>query len=232
MATHLDLQEQEQVDQLKVFWNQYGNLITWTLILALGAFAAWNGWNWWQREQGVKASAMFDELERASQAADAERSTRIFGDLKERYPRTAHAQQGALLAAKVQADKGQPDAALASLVWAADNGSDEGLRAVARLRAAGLLLDKKQFEEARAQLDAVGSGSVAPGFAALVADRRGDLLQAQGKKDEARASYEAAYKAMDEKLDYRRLVEAKLTSLGGGASIAAGAAAGASGAAQ
>ena len=232
MATHLDLQEQEQVDQLKVFWNQYGNLITWTLILALGAFAAWNGWNWWQREQGVKASAMFDELERASQAADAERSTRIFGDLKERYPRTAHAQHGALLAAKVQADKGQPDAALASLVWAADNGSDEGLRAVARLRAAGLLLDKKQFEEARAQLDAVGSVSIAPGFAALVADRRGDLLLAQGKKDEARASYEAAYKAMDEKLDYRRLVEAKLTSLGGGASIVAGAAAGASGAAQ
>jgi len=233
MATHLDLQEQEQVDQLKAFWNQYGNLITWTLILALGAFAAWNGWNWWQRDQGVKASAMFDELERASQAADAERSTRIFSDLKERYPRTAHAQQGALLAAKVQADKGQADAALASLTWAADNGSDEGLRAVARLRAAGLLLDKKQFDAALAQLDAVGnSGSVAPGFAALVADRRGDLLLAQGKKDEARASYEAAYKAMDEKLDYRRLVEAKLTSLGGGASLVAGAAAAASGAAQ
>ncbi len=229
MATHLDLQEQEQVDQLKAFWNQYGNLITWTLILALGAFAAWNGWNWWQREQGVKASAMFDELERASQAADLERSTRIFGDLKERYPRTAHAQQGALLAAKVQADKGQLDAALASLAWAADNGSDEGLRAVARLRAAGLLLDKKQWDAAQAQLDAVGSGAVAPGFAALVADRRGDLLLAQGKREEARKSYEAAYQGMDEKLDYRRLVEAKLTSLGGSPGRAAGTTAAASG---
>ena len=232
MATHLDLQEQEQVDQLKAFWNQYGNLITWTLILALGAFAAWNGWNWWQREQGVKASAMFDELERASLAADLERSTRIFGDLKERYPRTAHAQQGALLAAKVQADKGQADAALASLAWAADNGSDDGLKAVARLRAAGLLLDKKQYDAARAQLDAAGSGSAAPGFTALVADRRGDLLLAQGKKEEARASYEVAYKAMDEMLEYRRLVEAKLTSLGGGASLGTGAAAAASGVAQ
>jgi predicted negative regulator of RcsB-dependent stress response len=47
-----------------------------------------------------------------------------------------------------------------------------------------------------------------------VADRRGDVLMAQGKKDEARAAYQAAYKAMDEKLDYRRLVEAKLTALG------------------
>jgi predicted negative regulator of RcsB-dependent stress response len=49
---------------------------------------------------------------------------------------------------------------------------------------------------------------------ALVADRRGDVLLAQGKTAEARAAYQAAYKAMDEKIDYRRLVEAKLTALG------------------
>ena len=28
MATSLDLQEQEQLDAVKAFWNQYGNLIT------------------------------------------------------------------------------------------------------------------------------------------------------------------------------------------------------------
>lgn len=229
MATHLDLQEQEQVDQLKAFWNQYGNLITWTLIAALGAFAAWNGWNWWQRDQGVKASAMFDELDRAVQATDVERSASIFADLKQRYPRTVHAQQGALLAAKVQADKGQADAALASLAWVADNG-DEGLRAIARLRAAGLLIDKKQYDAALVQLDGVASGKVAGEFAALVADRRGDVLLAQGKAAQARSAYDTAVKAMDTKLDYRRLVEAKLTALGGSAAPAP--AATASGAAQ
>ena len=60
MASPLDLQEQEQVDALKAFWKQYGNLITWTLTLVLAGFAAWNGWNWWQREQGVKAGAFRD----------------------------------------------------------------------------------------------------------------------------------------------------------------------------
>ena len=39
MATQLDLEEQEQLDQLKAFWKQYGNLITWVLIAALAAFA-------------------------------------------------------------------------------------------------------------------------------------------------------------------------------------------------
>jgi len=214
MATHLDLQEQEQVDQLKAFWQQYGNLITWTLTLALAAFAAWNGWNWWQRDQAVKASAMFDELERAAQAADVERSARVFADLTERFPRTAYAQQGALLTAKVQADKGQADAALATLAWASENAAEDEVRSVARLRAAGLLIDKKQFDAALAQLDAAAQGKGASAFEALVADRRGDVLLAQGKKDEARKAFEVAYKAMDEKLDYRRLIDAKLTALG------------------
>ena len=85
MATSLDLQEQEQLDALKAFWKQYGNLVTWVLILALGGFAAWNGWNWWQRDQGVKAGAMFDELDRAVAAGDAERAGRVFADLKEAF---------------------------------------------------------------------------------------------------------------------------------------------------
>jgi predicted negative regulator of RcsB-dependent stress response len=233
MATHLDLQEQEQIDQLKAFWNQYGNLITWTLILALSGFAAWNGWNWWQRSQAAKASAMFDELDRAAQATDAERAARIFADLKERFPRTAYAQQGALLAAKVQAEKGQADAALATLAWVADQAGEDEYRTIARLRAAGLLLDKKQYESALAQLDAATQGKNAKAFEALIADRRGDVLLAQGKKDDARKAYEVAFKAMDDKLEYRRLLDAKLTALGAAPTVpAVAASAAASGAAQ
>ena len=41
MATHLDLEEQEQLDQLKAFWKQYGNLVSWVLIVVLGGYAAW-----------------------------------------------------------------------------------------------------------------------------------------------------------------------------------------------
>jgi predicted negative regulator of RcsB-dependent stress response len=210
MASNLDLQEQEQLDELKAFWKQYGNLITWTLTLVLAGFAAWNGWNWWEREQGAKASAMYEEFDRAVQAGNAEQAARVFGDLKERYGRTAYAQQAGLLAAKLQADKGQADAAQASLAWVAEQGKDEAYQALARLRLAALLLDKKSFDEALKQVDAVK----APEFAALAQDRRGDILLASGKKDEAVKAFQAAWKGMDEKIDYRRVVEAKLTSLG------------------
>ncbi len=223
MATQLDLQEQEQLDALKAFWNKQGNLITWVLLLALAGIAGWNGWQYWQREQAANAAAMFEELDRAALAGDAEKTGRIFADLKQRYPRTAYAQQGGLMAAKVQFGKGQSDAAQASLAWVADNASDEDLRTIARLRLAGLQADAKQYDAALKTLDA----AKAEGFEALAADRRGDILLAQGKKDEARAAYQVAWKGLGEKLDYRRLVDAKLTALGAAPEAPVGAASGA-----
>jgi len=44
MSKHLDLEEQEQLDQLKHFWNKYGNVITWLLIVVMGSYAGWNGY--------------------------------------------------------------------------------------------------------------------------------------------------------------------------------------------
>lgn len=217
MASNLDLQEQEQLDELKAFWNRYGNLITWTLTLVLAAFAAWNGWNWWERQQGAKASAMFEEFDRAVQAGNAEQAGRVFNDLKDRFGRTVYAHQAGLLAAKLQADRGQADAAQASLTWVAEQGKDEEYQALARLRLAGLLLDKKAHDEALKQLDAVKS----PEFTPLADDRRGDVLLASGKKEEAVKAYQAAWKAMSDKTDYRRVIEAKLTSLGAAPEAAA-----------
>ena len=209
MATQLNLQDQEQLDTLKAFWKQYGNLITWTLILGLGGFSAWNGWNWYQRDQGVKAGAMFDELDRAATAGDADRAARVFGDLKQRYAKTAFAQQGGLAAAQVQFNQGQAEAARASLQWVADNAIEPEMATIARMRLAGLQSEAGEHDAALATL-----AGAAPGFEGLVADRRGDVLAAQGKTDEARAAYQAAYQALEEKIDYRRVVEAKLTALG------------------
>ncbi|MDE2625711.1 MAG: tetratricopeptide repeat protein [Burkholderiales bacterium] len=220
MATPLDLEEQEQLDQLKAFWKRYGTLLTWTLIAVLAAFAAWNGWHWWQRDQAVKAGSMFDQLDKAAQAGDADQAGRVFADMKSNYPRTAYTEQGGLLAAKVQFDKGQSDAALATLAWVGTNAVEVEYQTIAHLRAAGILLDQKKYDDALKQLDA----ATAPDFAALADDRRGDVLLAQGKKDEAKAAYTKAWKAMDPKVDYRRLIDAKLVALGAAPADAASAA--------
>ena len=210
MSQQLDLQEQEQLDALKAFWKQYGNALTWILIAVLGAYAAWNGWNYYQRRQAEQAAAMYDELDRASAAAEADKANRVFADLRERFPKAAFTAQGGLLAAKVLAEKGQLEPAQTAFAWVADNATDEDVRALARLRWSGLLLDEKKYDEALKVLEGIKSTSME----ALSADRRGDILMLQGKKSEAVASYRAAWQSLPESLDYRRLVEAKLTALG------------------
>ncbi len=210
MATHLDLEEQEQLDRLKHFWRRWGNLITWTLVVVLGAFAAWQGWQWWQRDQAAKAGALFDEVDKAAVANDPARAGRAFGDLRERHPKTAFTQQGALLAARVQHDSGQLDEAVQTLTWAIENAREDEYRTVARLRLASVLLEQKKADEALKTLD----GATATGFEGLVADRRGDVLAVLGRTDEAKAAWTKAHAAIDPKVEYRRLVEAKLTAAG------------------
>ncbi len=210
MAKHLDLEEQEQLDELKHFWKQYGSLITWALIVVLGVFAAWNGYQYWQRSQATQAAVMYDEIERAIQSGETTRVDRSLADMKERFGSTTYAQQAGLLAAKAYYDKGNIDAARAALAGVADKASDPGYQAVAKLRLAGILLEKKSYDEALQQV----SGAFPKDFAGLVADRRGDILMLQGKKAEAKAEYEKAYKGFDERAEYRRLVEVKLNALG------------------
>ena len=70
MASHLDLEEQEQLDELKHFWKRWGNLITWLLIGILGGYAAWMGWQTWQAKQSAQSAALFDTVERAAVSGD------------------------------------------------------------------------------------------------------------------------------------------------------------------
>ena len=212
MANHLDLEEQEQLDQLKAFWNQYGNYITWALIVVLGAFASWNLYQRWQVSQASQAAGLYDELDRVVASKDITKVERVFADLKEKFPSTIQAQQGALMAAKVFFESAKPDQAKAALAWVAEKSSDTGYQAIAKLRLAGVQMESKAFDEALKQLD----GNFPPEYAGLVADRRGDVFFIQGKKPEARAEYEKAFAAMDERIEYRRLVEVKLGALGGG----------------
>ncbi len=210
MANQLDLEEQEQLDQLKHFWKQYGNFITWGLIVILGAVASWNGYHAWQRSQAAQAGAMFDEVEKVVRGADVQRAERAFNDMKERFSKAAYTQQAGLLVAKMTYEAGKVDTAKSTLNWLVENAADKGYASIARLRLSALLLDAKSYDEAVKVL----SMGISDEFSALADDRRGDIYTLQGKKAEAKAEYQRAFKGLDEQSEYRRLVVVKLNSLG------------------
>jgi predicted negative regulator of RcsB-dependent stress response len=210
MATPLDLEEQEQLDQIKHFWKTWGNLISWVLIAILGSYAAWNGYQYWERSQAAKASALYDEVERAVSSGDVSRVERSLADMKDKFGSTQFAQQSALLAAKTLQAQGKTDAARDALSWVANGAFDKAYRDIARMRLAALHLDAKAYDEALKQL----GGEFTPAMMGLAADLRGDVLQAKGQNAEAIVAYQQAWQKLADTPDYRRLVQAKLNALG------------------
>ncbi len=211
-----DLEEQEQLASLKAFWAQYGNLVTWVAIIGLGGYAAYNYYNYHQRTQAGEASGLYQTLGDSVAAKDNTKVQRIAGDIESKFGGSAYAPMGALVAAKSAFEANDNKTAKAQLQWAAEHGNDE-IKAVARVRLAGVQLDEKAYDEA---LKALG-GEFPPQFASEVADRKGDVLAAQNKTADARAAYQAALDAMDAKAPGRQLVQLKLDALGGAPAAAA-----------
>ncbi|WP_213360670.1 YfgM family protein [Brachymonas denitrificans] len=207
---NLDLEEQEQLDKLKHFWERWGNLISGVLIVALLGFAGWRGYDWYQSRQAGQASGLYDQVQANAEAGDTTKLASSLKAMQDDYKSTTYAQQANLLAAKVFFEKGQLDQARNALSAAAASSTDKGLQSLARLQLASLLTQQKQYDQAVQQL----STDIQPEFAALAADRLGDVQSLQGKNAEAIKSYTTAFKGIEAGQPYRQMIAMKLTALG------------------
>ncbi|MFM0050231.1 tetratricopeptide repeat protein [Caballeronia grimmiae] len=204
--------EQESLESVKAWWAKWGNATTWIVLVALVVAAGFNGWNYWQRRQAAEASVLYDRLQQAVNGSDQKLVARVASDMEDKFGGTAYAQMSALSAAKSLYAAGDAAGAKAQLQWAIDHAKDDEYKQIAKLRMALILLDEKSYDAglkllADAPLDA---------FKGVVADRRGDLLAAQGKREDARAAYKTALDSLPKNdAATRQLIEFKLDSLGG-----------------
>ena len=191
-----DLEEQEQISQIKGWWESYGTVVTAVAVVAALASVGWQGWNWYRGQQGAEASALYAVVQQAAVEHNAQKAREATGAIIEKYSGTPYADLAALLSAKVQSDAGDLKNARVPLAWAAEKANDPALRNLARLRKMG--------------------AEGAYGFA----DLKGDILVAQGKPTEARAAYKAAVDALatavkPEASTLREIAQAKLDAVGG-----------------
>ena len=214
----LDLEEQEQLDQLKAFWQKYRNLITGVLTAALFAYAAYSGYQWWRNSQAAQASQLYDTMIIAISKSDKDQSLRAADDLQKQFGRTPYASMASLVAAKIASDAGDAPKAIEYLRWTAKNASNAGYEALGKLRLVSQLIERgteKDFAEA----DAILKDKPINGFEALWLERRGDWYLAQKNTAQAKASYQDAWKKLDQAKEFpeeaRRLLKVKLDAVGG-----------------
>ena len=210
-----DLEEQEQISQIKGWWEQYGTVVTAIAVVAALASVGWQGWNWYRGKQGAEASALYGVVQQAVAERNAQKAREAAGTIIEKYSGTPYADLAALMSAKVQSDVGDLKNARVPLAWAAEKANDPALRSLARLRLASVLLDEKAYDEALAQVQSPVDADMAARFA----DLKGDILVAKGKPEEARAAYKEAVDALagatkSEASALREIAQAKLDAVG------------------
>src|SRR5215467_3401386 len=206
-----DLEEQEQLAELKAWWKENGARVTLAALVVAAGVAVWKGWGLYQASQSAQAAALYDTLQKAARANDLKATRDTAGSILEDYPRSAYAPLAALVSAKVLFQAGDLKTARAQLQWVVDHAKSDEIRSIGALRLASVLLDDKDPEGALKALAAKPH----PGFEALFAAQRGDILMVQGKRAEARVAFKAALDKAEPGL-LREAVRLKLEALGEG----------------
>jgi predicted negative regulator of RcsB-dependent stress response len=214
----LDLEEQEQLDSFKAFWEKYRSVIMGLVTAVLFAFAAYNGWQWWKNSQATEAGKLYETMMGSIEKGNKEQSMQAADDLQKQFAGTSYAPMASLIAAKLAADAGDAAKSQAYLRWVAEKAANDGYKALGKLRLATALMDEGSTKSI-AEADAILKATPTPGFEPLWFERRGDWYLVQGKNADARKSYSQAWKLLEKSKEFpqeaRSLLKVKLDAVGG-----------------
>ena len=76
-----DLEQQEQMQNLKAFWKANGKWITSGLIVLLLAVGSINGWKLWNNYNKEKASNILTNLEKNIEAQNTDIALRLYQEI-------------------------------------------------------------------------------------------------------------------------------------------------------
>ncbi|MGH8684180.1 MAG: tetratricopeptide repeat protein [Nitrosospira sp.] len=204
-----DLEEQEKIDGLKSWWEQYGTLLIIVAATFIASIAGVQAWNYYQKQQVEQAAELYASLREIEAGGDSKKISDAANLLMQGFPGSGYASRAALISARASFEGGDVQNAKSRLQWTLDNTKEDELRDLVRLRLAGILLDERKHDEALRLLETKHGES----FAGLYADLKGDVLTAAGKVAEARVAYQMALDKLGKKGTYHNIVQMKLDAL-------------------
>jgi predicted negative regulator of RcsB-dependent stress response len=204
-----DLEEQEQLDEFKAWWNKNGKMVINLVLAALVAYAAWQVYGYIQNKKAVEASELYQALVVTDINKTAEIKTQS-AKLMDSYSSTPYAGRAAVFAAKANFAANDDKSAKAQLEWAIKNAKEDAVKAIAGLQLASVMFEEKNYDEAHKVLAAIDD----KGYEGLKASLQGDVYLAQGKQAEAKKAFEAALNNLDAQGRLHQYTQQKLESLG------------------
>lgn len=175
--------ENEQVDALKNFFAQNGKALVVGVVLGVGALLGWRYWSHHQDSGSREVSASYQQV---TSALDASKPASL--DAVAKFASENSNTYGALASldlAKRYIDNNQLDKAVQQLQSGLKSTKDANLQAVLNLRLARIQLQQKQPDAVLKTLESVKGD----GWAAIVADVRGEALLSKGDAKGARDAW-------------------------------------------
>ena len=205
----LDLDEQEQMEELKALWHKYGKSISIVAGIALLFYIIFQGWNFYANKKSTEATELYQSM-MVINPENKEEIIRISEIIIGQYSMTPYAGRSAIFAAKANYSLGKIDQAKQRLEWATTQAKEDAIRSIAYIQLGQLLLEEKKFDEALHKANKANN----PGFKGLANDLIGDIYSAMGRKEEAKKAYSEALKGLSSKNNLGNFTQEKLEALG------------------
>lgn len=216
MAQHLT--EEEQIAQLKNWWQENGRAIVIGIVLAVGGYFGWQAWQSNQQQAREAASLLYEDLTQtvvvpageSLSEQQREKAASLVEELKSEYGNLLYAADAALLMSRVAVEQGDLEQAQAHLQWLVDQNPSEELTLLARLRLAQVQYGQGDLAAALSSLQTDNVGA----YDAAYAELRGDVLLAQGEHQAARDAYQSALETLSpEQASRRDIIQMKLDDI-------------------
>ena len=200
MAIDDILDEHEQSERVLEWLRRNGAGLFGGVLLGLAAIGGWKFWEQRQQQQQYELADQYQAALDSIGTSDEHAPAKV-----DALGTSVYATLARLQLAAAQADAGQRDAAIATLK--AVSAGEPAIASIVDQRLARLLIDAEQPEAALKLI----AGNDAP----VALEIRGDAQYALGEREAARASYTQALAKLDIGSPQRRLLELKLTEVGG-----------------
>ena len=207
MAAHLE--EQQELDDFKYFWKNWGRWLFALLIAAALGYLGYIIYKDHKISQNREAAEVLAQMvDKAQSKADSKQINADLLKLQQDYPDTVPAAQATMMVAATEFDAGRYDTAAGHLNWVLSNQKAPLIQALAAQRLAVVLLQQKKYDAAIA----ASNTKVEADFEPLLLEAKGDVYAAQNKIKEAAQSYQQALEKLPKDAIERELLQMKLDS--------------------
>ena len=198
----VDNTEEEQVEQIKKWWNSNGKQIIAGAVIGLAGIWGWNTYLDYQDKQSLDARSLY--LNFASDSNNLGAYDKLTTD----FSSSSYSDQAILLMAKYLFDVGSYTQAL-SVIKPLINNSSSVIATTAALRVASIYLQLGQHDQALLILE----GQSYDGFSGLIYNLMGDIYLDLGNRAEAQKYYSLAIDNVTENSNLTQLILIKLDDL-------------------